>query len=80
MAQLQQQSAAPTRKMLAYTASGATIGPAVATLVIWAFEVIARQPLPDAVQTAIITLCIVGFGLLAGYQIPATADDVPVER
>ncbi len=66
--------------MLAYTASGATLGPAVATLVLWMFETIAREPLPDAVQTAVITLCIVGFGFLAGYQMPSGLSDVPVAK
>ncbi len=78
MINLKQPSAAPTRKILAYTAGGATLGPAVATLVAWAFEAIARQPLPDSVQTAILTLCVVGFGFLAGYQTPASKDDVPI--
>ena len=75
---VKQPSAAPTRKMLAYTAGGATLGPALATLVAWAFEAIAREPLPDSVQTAILTLCIVGFGFLAGYQTPSSTDDAPV--
>lgn len=77
-ARLKQPSAAPTRKLLAYTASGATLGPAITTLVVWMFETIARQPMPSTVQGAILTLCVLGFGFLAAYQTPASADDVPV--
>lgn len=77
MANLRQKSAAPTRKVLAYTASGATAGPAIATLVIWAFETIAQQPMPTPVQGAILTLCILVSGFIGAYQMPASSDDVP---
>lgn len=71
-------SKAPTRKLLAAAGGAGGVGAPLSTVIIWAFGVVAGQPLPTEVQAAIFTLVIIMVGGVAGYLTPPSAEDTPV--
>ncbi len=76
---LKQPTAAPTRKVLAYTGGSAVIGPALSEIVLYVLQLLNHgQELPDNIQKAVYTLIIVAAGFVAAYATPASSDDVPV--
>ncbi len=56
MTNLKQKSAAPTRKVLAYTGGSAVIGPALSEIVLYVLQLLNHgAALPDNIQKAVST-------------------------
>lgn len=73
-----QASARPIRKLVAGGASGATLGPALGTLAIFAGEELAGHPLPPGVAASLMAVCVWLALVVTAYLTPASSSDVPV--
>lgn len=69
----------PTRKLLTGVPSGATGGPAVATIFAWIVLMISGSDPPTSVTDAVSIVAGIAIGLLVGWLTPPAHDDRPVE-
>lgn len=73
---MRQATAAPTRKVVAAT-GGAGVGNAIAEIAVYLLE--QWRDLPPNIEFAVTTLVVAACALAAGYLVPPSKDDAPVE-